>query len=391
MAKLSKEQMIALHGAMVAPPHGEPGTSGRNMWLGFAEEGWAQSWQVEDFFLITDRRLGPYQHGVDLTELGDAIGCRQVSICLRPKAHTGWVSLNDAWPAMDFAGLLIFLEKLGFAVDPRPLVDTLVPMIPKRGFISHAALDVLWYGRQREKSQISIQRETAEGVPGHSTAEYTLRGGYKLYAFLDEAGEPLELTVTGPRYRRSRKPVETVCADCGWTWWRGDSDSSASHRREHKKRMSYLDPQPHPRMIEEMAGSEDPEHVDWLSPPWKHKEMYRRALAFKRELHFDFAMWTPTGEVDPNVHGFLLSTEAGAIIGACAFRLREFEGGSKAYGLQWIWVAPRHRRSGALRARWSEFRRRFGDFWIEHPVSDAMKAFVISMADEQLLKIPGRR
>lgn len=89
-------------------------------------------------------------------------------------------------------------------------------------------------------------------------------------------------------------------------------------------------------------------------------------------------MWGASTEkdTDPNVHGFLFPDDSGifptgTIVGACAFRRRE-----DYWALQWMWLAPKVRRRGILARRWPMFLERFGDFVVEAPLSNAMKAFV---------------
>jgi hypothetical protein len=111
--------------------------------------------------------------------------------------------------------------------------------------------------------------------------------------------------------------------------------------------------------------------------------MYLRAGAFRREFHYDFIQWGDP-EDDPDAQGFLFANEAGSILGACAFRRREHDGKSW-WGLQWIWICPLARRKGMLTERWLEFRKRFGDFRVEGPVSPAMEHFVVKQGDVALL------
>jgi hypothetical protein len=89
----------------------------------------------------------------------------------------------------------------------------------------------------------------------------------------------------------------------------------------------------------------------------------------------------PGGNVRPSPG----ANDAGAIVGACAFRWREYSDAPAAWALQWVWVCPKARRTGVLRARWRSFRERYGDFHIEPPVSAAMQGFVRAMGDAALL------
>ncbi|WP_449435077.1 hypothetical protein [Pedobacter steynii] len=175
-------------------------------------------------------------------------------------------------------------------------------------------------------------------------------------------------------------------------WYKGDPDSSASHRKEHKRRMAYLDPKPNLQLIEEKKTNTDFRMVNSQSPEWKHKEIYSRALAFKREFRYDFIQWqSPKGDDDPNVNGILFTNEQDAIVGACSFRDRTGEDGKKLWALDWVWICPKERRNGHLSKNWETLRQRFGDFIVESPVSDAMIAFLKSKNDSLLIYHPNNR
>jgi len=385
--RIEGEQLKALYTASKKPCRPQPSDAGRATLQRIGRKGWALTHEAEDLVLLTDRRLDDWKTQVDLEKVAAGLSVPTRSVTYRPRARSGGASLFEAWPALDFASLLIALEALGFSIDPSPLVEMVLPTLPKAGLMPALGLDVVWYGKMRHK--IKLHLALAEpGKRGERWDDYRNDAGYRFSALLDADGEPIELTVTGPKYRERRPPVETICPDCGVTWYRGDPDSSASHRKEHKARMQYLAPAPSEAMAAETIA--DREHVDWRSPRWKHEEMYGRALAFKREFRYDFTQWD-CPERDRDAHGFLFTDGDDRIVGACAFRLREWEDGSKSYGLQFIWIAPGHRRGGVLRDRWADLRRRFGDFYIETPVSPAMRAFVIGTGDALLLEYPTRR
>ncbi|WP_432328002.1 hypothetical protein ACRQ5D_33875 [Mucilaginibacter sp. P25] len=145
---------------------------------------------------------------------------------------------------------------------------------------------------------------------------------------------------------------------------------------------------PKPRMIAELAEKGiSAELATCDSPQWKHTEMYNRALAFKRELHYEFTQWKSKDDVeDPDVHGYLFTHGDGAIVGACAFRNRTCNPGEIRWGLQWIWICPRERRNGYLARRWKAFREKFSSFIVEAPVSEEMKAFLRKHGDDDLMR-----
>ena len=68
------------------------------------------------------------------------------------------------------------------------------------------------------------------------------------------------------------------------------------------------------------------------------------------------------------------------VVGACCFREREWID-AKAWALQWVWLHPYARRQGVLASAWPHFRRRYGDFHVEGPLSPAMKGFLARMGE----------
>jgi hypothetical protein len=219
-----------------------------------------------------------------------------------------------------------------------------------------------------------------------------LTSGHRYEVWLGPDDAVYKLEVMAPKYRQVHAPVETICSDCGDRWFRGDPDSSAAHRREHKRRMHVLDPGPLADMLSARLTTNDPELVRSTSPKWKHFEMYERARAFRREEGYDFVQWNShDGDDDPHVHGFLMSDAEGRILGAISFRWREPQDEPAFWGLQWVWIAPKMRRCGILSNRWSAFRERFGDFVVESPVSQAMQDFLAKHGDTHLMNWPSQR
>jgi hypothetical protein len=125
----------------------------------------------------------------------------------------------------------------------------------------------------------------------------------------------------------------------------------------------------------------NPIKVTAKSPKTYRKAVYRIAQFFRREFKYDFVQYGYEGEeTDPNHVAFLwIEPEAQHFskefkvpcIGACCFRLRP-----SGYALQWIWLHPYLRRQGLLSNSWAKFINEFGNFHVETPLSDAMKAFL---------------
>lgn len=356
------------------------------------KEGWFRSCHLEDIIYESDHRLDDLRHTVDVKALSEALGYRWSNITYRPRLQSIGVSYSYALPIAGLAALLVDLEKLGFQFDPGPVIEKIRPALLKQKILTDDELTVFWSPRIRGKADISLHVEEEDRSYG-GFKEGRFPNGYRYSAMLRADGQPFSLTIKGPKHRHISRPKETLCDTCGYKWWRGDPDSSQSHRKEHKWRMHVLAPQPNELMIEAKRAENDAELVTTVSPAWKHQEIYRRAFAFKREMRFDFVQWqSSSGDDDPHVHGFLFTNEDGVIVGAVAFRLREPEAPySPHWGLQWAWIAPPFRRQGILASRWPMLRERFGDFVVEGPVSEAMQSFLIKRGDTALLRWPESR
>lgn len=348
--------------------------------------GWMYRPDVEDLLVALDSRLADFG-AIDVDRWVNLFGLRWSSVCTRPKAKSTGTVAFDALRDVEVAELLIQLERCGFHTEPQHLVDPLRKQVSTKPMLTGAELTVLWFDSTRHKCEpISL---TAPGsLAGMLPIErIKLETGHKVEVWGKDAESVQGLIITAPKFRHRKAPVEATCPECLFTYYRGDRGSTALHRAEHKKRMTYLDPQPHPKLLAARATDPDADVVTTRSPAWKHREMYVRARAFKRELHYDFIQWgSPRGDDDPHVHGILFAAEDGIIVGACSFRWREVDDHPPFWGLQWIWICPKHRRQGHLERYWPKLRARFGAFVIEAPVSDAMRAFATKHGDAALLE-----
>ncbi|MEG3791259.1 hypothetical protein V1318_14105 [Lysobacter sp. CCNWLW3] len=373
--------------ALQEPAQTRESLMARKMMARVLTEGWIYRADAEDLLLALDHRLSSHGAG-DAVALASLFELPFYSVGTVPKVRANSVAMFDALGAADLAQLLIQLERLGFSTDPSTLVDGLLPAIRGKSLITSAELDILWFNRRRWKGAPAVVVARDERYkPRVGRKTWVSATGYKTELWFDQDDNPIELVVRGPKYRAQPEPFEIVCSECGDRYLRRDPDSSARHRKEHKERMHYLRPQPLPKMLRALSTEQDPELVTKHSSRWKHREIYLRARAFRREFHYDFVQWQSLrGNDDPNVCGYLFTDTNGAIVGACAFFLHEQEDASRRWGLQWIWICPDERRRGHLDRRWAFFRKKFGDFEIEGPVSDAMRQFAQKHGDSHLIE-----
>lgn len=311
-------------------------------------------------------------------------------IAFKPKKISNGASVYKALRLEYFVLLLIQLERTGFLTEPGRFVEILLPSINTKSktILSSAELEIFWYSKFQHKCADVILY--TEKPLWHEALIEKFKGfnGFKFSFYQNQKDPEIQmLSIRAPKFRESPRPRQVNCSICGLEWYKGDPESSLNHRREHKRRLTWLNPAPLAKMLHELLmDSKSAEEVNYKSPRWKHKEMYNRALAFKREFHYDFIQWDKGGTEDKDAHGFLLTGKSGEIVGACAFRNRLQKDNSYRWGLQWIWICPIERGKGHLSKRWSMFRERFGDFLVESPVSDGMKAFLEKQGDLKLMK-----
>jgi hypothetical protein len=355
-----------------------------------ADEGWMHGYQLDDLVHDSELRLARSSSCVDLRALSEAMGYRWLSTYRRPNMRSNGAVGTQSLSAVDAAAFLLDLQTLGFAIDPWPLVDRLRPAIARKTHVTDPELQIFWAPRVKDRGHLVLVSEQ-EWYRGEFKRG-KLASGHRYEVWLGPEDAVYKLEVKAPKYRQARSPVKTICPDCGDTWYRGDPDSSAAHRREHKQRLHVLDPKPLADMLSARLSMNDPELVRSTSPKWKHFEMYERARAFRREEGYDFVQWNShDGDDDPHVHGFLMSDAEGRILGAISFRWREPRDEPAFWGLQWVWIAPKMRRRGILSSRWAVFRERFGDFVVESPVSETMQAFLSKHGDTHLMDWPSER
>jgi len=356
----------------------QPRPFATQLWNEIHEKGWAYLSQVEDLVAAMDNRL----YELRLSDLAAAAGYPPRLMRDRPRfKNADWYSM-PMMEAVDVAGFCIFLEELGFAVDPAPMVDALYGQLATSPYLTLAQGDVYCYSAMRHKHKRMLQAiESVDSGPIQQ--EWRSAAGHR-YQSLERDGQVTMLTVRGPHWRQPRR-VEVACADCGTRYTRGDPESARNHRTAHEQALRLLQPKPSARMREQLQRGIEGERVDVNASLWMHHEVAARAVRFKRDFGYDFVQWpsiSTRARLDSRWVGYLFADSTGAIDGACAFHRDQ-----EQWSLHWAWVRPERRRHGLLAARWPHFLERFGDFWIEHPLSDAMLAFVTRYATPKQLEM----
>ncbi|SFN90822.1 hypothetical protein SAMN05421741_11374 [Paenimyroides ummariense] len=339
-------------------------------------KGWASLADIEDILDTLDSRI--YNHTLKIEKICEIFDIAIETAYYKPSRLSIEVLGNESLRIESLAHLLIILEQIGFNTRPEDLVNLLLPKLTEKNtiFLSASELQVFWFTKYRHRnSPLEFCTDEEWWRQDSKTKSIKTSSSYKVSATFNDSGCIIHLEIRPPKFRKRPRTFSTRCKECGYEWVKGDPESSMYHRREHKKRMSYLDPKPNMRMTKIMHNP-DFELVTTNSLKWKHKEMYERARIFKRMFHYDFVQWhSQAGDSDPNVQGYLFTNEIGAITGACSFRYRKY-GHNIVWILDWVWVSPKHRRTGELSKRWEHFKTKFGKFEVQHPISEDMQSFL---------------
>jgi hypothetical protein len=125
--------------------------------------------------------------------------------------------------------------------------------------------------------------------------------------------------------------------------------------------------------------------VSTKSAPTLRRAVWKVSTYAQRELELDFPVYGDSGrDTDEEARAYLWVRSVphdAAVLGACCFRHIPFEDVPDRMSMTWVWLHPYVRRQGLLRAAWPYLRQRFGDFYLDPPLSPAMRAFVTSLPD----------
>lgn len=346
------------------------------VWQEFADKEWVYDLDLQDAIERADHRLG--FGPIEPKFLAGLLELPWRYVVDRPAHHhddpTGFKALDWA----DAAAVLILLERLGFQIDPGPLCTLLRDRLSDSSRLTFVETQVLFHHKTTGRTApLSLTAADNDDWSGETVHSLKTGAGYRIEYAANSKGQGLWISVSAPRFRPRPEPVLTRCPDCGVSWVKGLPAEDKSHRTMHRIRLAVLHPRPNRAFLK--ARDRDELAAPWVnyrSPQWKHELMYRRAFAFKREFGYDFSQWARNPLDDPEPEGFLFSDDDGRVIGAAAFRPQS--DADRPWRLDWVWIAPDHRRQGHLGRQWSLFRQSYGEFDMTPPVSDAMQAFLKS-------------
>ncbi|AKZ64597.1 hypothetical protein F506_19800 [Herbaspirillum hiltneri N3] len=336
---------------------------------------------MEALFEAFDDRL----YKMNLIELAKALELPLEYVFYRPRYKRSEPSGTIHMSAVNVAGLAIYLEHFGFNMLVQPLVNDLLPAIRRLQQLTVAELCIYQYASDRQRTRFLLRSAQQSTPPSHPDEEKRLHtpNGYCVQITTNDS-RTQKIEISGPKWKLPKPKVEVNCDICGTSYFSGDPDEEGGHRRYHKQILSVLQPKPERRLLADNAGPSII-RITANSPLWMHQAIYDRARAFKREMGFDFVQWTLTKNLrdrDANADGYLFISPEGTIEGACSFR-SEAKENTICWSLDWVWIRPEKRRQGIVESHWPRFLATYGDFWVEHPISDAMMSFLLEHASHQ--------
>ena len=152
--------------------------------------------------------------------------------------------------------------------------------------------------------------------------------------------------------------------------------NEAEHCKYHADALKAISPKRDQRFSKETDLQDGLLPVTAKSKQFLHNHMLWRARVFKKELGYNL-QWSEVRETDPDTCGYLFVDTNSIAVGACKFMFRRWEDDLPSWSLEWVWIAPKYRRTGVLSQRWKSLQERHGDFHKMEPFSPAFEAFLL--------------
>ena len=125
--------------------------------------------------------------------------------------------------------------------------------------------------------------------------------------------------------------------------------------------------------------------------PWetmqRRKAVEKIGRYFRREFRYDFIPYSAHDPGDNEVAFLWLQEDWDwqgkrmVAYGACAF-----DQWADGWCLAWVWFHPYERGRGHLSEAWPYFQRRFGDFFLQEPISIGMHEFLRRRAETRSIR-----
>ena len=197
---------------------------------------------LEDALLRTDQRL--HRHGLKPELLTVLLDLPWRWIYHRPVSRFDEPAGFRSLFAAEVGGLLIFLERLGFAVDPEPLCALLRSKLAVSSLLTSPELEVLFHDQTALRTPPLTLAINPSRNFGKTTHKLRTERGYRAEYAVGDDGVPIWLTVRAPKHRRRPEPTLTKCPECGVSYMKGSPSDEKQHRATHRLRRKATHPEP---------------------------------------------------------------------------------------------------------------------------------------------------
>lgn len=144
-----------------------------------ASTGWTNLMHIENLLLSTDPRLWR----LTTREVLKVFGIETQYVFKRPANTARDAEGEECVSAVDFAVLLILLERAGLEIDPMPLVNALLPSLRAKPNLTAPELTVYWRAQRRPDEDLTLWVEMPNFVQGDT---YKSHAGHRVEFIFDE-------------------------------------------------------------------------------------------------------------------------------------------------------------------------------------------------------------
>lgn len=200
------EILLALR---IKRPTSKPGAHLEGVFVQIALKGWCSTDQLEYIVQSSDKRL----ESNHLSQVH--LFCGQIGLTgefvFVPRYHSHSDTLGSAmFSAASVACYLIWLERLGFDVDPVPLCTHLISNIRVERFMNIHEITILRYLRSRHAMEPLAIVSDEQGYPIRPKPDVVTKGGYRVFVSRGGRKKPVAIKVEAPHYVEPRPQVNEL-------------------------------------------------------------------------------------------------------------------------------------------------------------------------------------
>jgi hypothetical protein len=167
------------------------------------KDGGAPGFRIEDLLIEAGLPWDLSAHWKDLCPL---VEIKVETLFWRPLARANQASGGPGLSLVAIATLAVHLARLGFEIDPAPLVTAALPAIKAKRLITQHELDLLWWRRERGGMR-DIQRFSAPIPTDERGVIHNLPSGYRAAAHAEG------VLIASPKVGKRRWANALLCLD----------------------------------------------------------------------------------------------------------------------------------------------------------------------------------